>query len=60
MLICPASKSSPVSEEGKTPDREEERDDLIQFYNKVYVPTMRAFVKKFAPKDENKHGDQKV
>uniref|UniRef100_H2YMF2 Uncharacterized protein n=1 Tax=Ciona savignyi TaxID=51511 RepID=H2YMF2_CIOSA len=26
----------------------EERDDLIQFYNKVYVPVMREYVKKFS------------
>ena len=27
----------------------EVRDDLIQFYNKVYVPVMKTFVTKFNP-----------
>uniref|UniRef100_F6W3I3 Retinoblastoma-like protein 1 n=1 Tax=Ciona intestinalis TaxID=7719 RepID=F6W3I3_CIOIN len=37
--------SSPLP--GSTGGGDGERDDLIQFYNKVYVPVMREYVKKF-------------
>lgn len=40
--------STTPPEDADEEDEEEERDDLIQFYNRIYVPLMREYVKKFS------------